>query len=769
MTQKFRLKYGYAAALFYAALFFGMLLLNFTMDDFEPFSLALLCAMLVCGLDPLASTGLYLLAGGISFIAGWVNFAACAAAGVWLGGVFFCYARAKQQMKAEIALWLLPAAGVFIWLFGAYVYGDYIKALVAGVCLYLLCFVTTGALRCALFRAGRCRLTADELLFSATAFAAAGIGFYKLAGNYAYETAAILLLLLALSVLKNANAFCAAVVLALPETIVESARAGEAVLAPVAVFALYAAAGLAFLRAGKLPAALAVFLTDVLARYATDYFGQAPAQPFYLALLVSLVPCFVFSLLPEKLLAKWAEKLKLYGEKQLTRLTIDTQRALTGERLFEIAAVFREIENAFSSLDGASENAQDAEKAMTEALLSSVCAECDQAERCAGADMRAAVEKLVAVGSGKGKVTLIDIPARLSSECKNPSGLLFLLNKLLTEYRRHAVDMENAALGRQLLADQARCVSEMVKELAVELARPLGAAADRERAFRALLARSGVVCQEAMVFENAVTLTATGKYDTQKILRAVEAFVSPAVLAKKRALAADKFYYEFRKRPAFDAAFGTAFCKKEGESACGDTHSVIKIDEKTFLMALSDGMGSGEYARKISDCTVSLVESFYRAKMPGGLILETVNRLLSFNKEESFACVDIATVDLDSGIADIVKIGSPLGFVLSENKIEIIESDSLPLGILDGVKPTTLRKKLSDGDTLLFISDGVTEAFGSSADISDFLETLSPRNPQTLADALIDEALRREGGKANDDMTAVAARLFAFSGDPAPQ
>ena len=186
-------------------------------------------------------------------------------------------------------------------------------------------------------------------------------------------------------------------------------------------------------------------------------------------------------------------------------------------------------------------------------------------------------------------------------------------------------------------------------------------------------------------------------------------------------------------------------------------------------MALSDGMGSGEYARKISDCTVSLVESFYRAKMPGGLILETVNRLLSFNKEESFACVDIATVDLDSGIADIVKIGSPLGFVLSENKIEIIESDSLPLGILDGVKPTTLRKKLSDGDTLLFISDGVTEAFGSSADISDFLETLSPRNPQTLADALIDEALRREGGKANDDMTAVAARLFAFSGDPAPQ
>ena len=183
-------------------------------------------------------------------------------------------------------------------------------------------------------------------------------------------------------------------------------------------------------------------------------------------------------------------------------------------------------------------------------------------------------------------------------------------------------------------------------------------------------------------------------------------------------------------------------------------------------MALSDGMGSGEYARKISDCTVSLVESFYRAKMPPELILETVNRLLSFNKEESFACVDIATVDLGEGFADVVKIGSPLGFIFSEQKIEILESESLPLGILDGVKPTTLRKKLEDGDTLLFISDGVTEAFGSSADIADFLQTLSPHNPQALADALIAEALARENGHARDDMTAVCARLFLFAPGP---
>ena len=85
------------------------------------------------------------------------------------------------------------------------------------------------------------------------------------------------------------------------------------------------------------------------------------------------------------------------------------------------------------------------------------------------------------------------------------------------------------------------------------------------------------------------------------------------------------------------------------------------------MVALSDGMGSGEYARKISESTISLLESFYRAKIPSDTVLSTINKLLTFNKEETFACVDIALIDLDDGKADVVKIGSPVGFILTSN------------------------------------------------------------------------------------------------------
>ena len=98
--------------------------------------------------------------------------------------------------------------------------------------------------------------------------------------------------------------------------------------------------------------------------------------------------------------------------------------------------------------------------------------------------------------------------------------------------------------------------------------------------------------------------------------------------------------------------------------------------------------------------------------------------------------------------------------MLADDSIEILESNSLPLGVLEGVRPTALQRSLSDGNVLLLISDGITAAFGSSTDIADFLARARTDNPQTLADGLLAAALSKTGGIAIDDMTAVAVRLI---------
>ena len=72
----------------------------------------------------------------------------------------------------------------------------------------------------------------------------------------------------------------------------------------------------------------------------------------------------------------------------------------------------------------------------------------------------------------------------------------------------------------------------------------------------------------------------------------------------------------------------------------------------------------------------------------------------------------------------------------------------------------TASYTLAENDVLLFLSDGVADAFGSTADLYEALRSCPIKNPQQLADDLLERALTAYGGIAKDDMTAVAVRLF---------
>ncbi|MBR2375835.1 MAG: SpoIIE family protein phosphatase [Clostridia bacterium] len=457
-------------------------------------------------------------------------------------------------------------------------------------------------------------------------------------------------------------------------------------------------------------------------------------------------------------------KLVFYREKHLSRIAINRNRAAIGEQLFEISAVFREITTTFHTL-GANA-AEDGAKEYIRALAAEeVCKTCPHYRACSKKNVKAQMDKLVDVGCLKGKVHLIDIPRELADVCVNQSGLLYAINKQLGEYRKYMTEAENAASGRALLANQAQGVSEILKNLALEQSEPLRMYTDKERALNVALLGVGIVCSEVLVFGEeqnpTLSLVTFGKADVKKIAAvASHLFQTTMIISEKITLNDDKFCCILRKKPYFDAAFGVANAIKNGESASGDTHSVIKIDERRFMVALSDGMGSGEYAKRVSESTISLLESFYRAKMPSELVLSAVNKLLTFNREESFACVDIAVVDLDSGIADVVKIGSPLGFILSGNTVKVLETSSLPLGILDALRPDTASYALAENDVLLFLSDGIVDAFGSTTDLYEVLRSVPLKNPQQLADELLQRAMQAYGGSAKDDMTAVAVRLF---------
>jgi len=746
----------------YIALLFAMAALNFIGDNTEPFSLAVCFAALINGFSAPITCLSYILTGTIALKNSPVSFFIFVAQGLWMFITFTINKKFGRQVKADGVIYCAIALIPFVFLaqFKGYAFlplGSLLQKGIISAAVLLTCGFYAVGLKVIMYKIFRAKLRAEETLFVSVMAVTFGFGLFNLCGSNIYTAVSLAVILCSALILKSPQCLIFSIIAAIPPVVLEWR------ISFIAAYVIYSAVCLFFCREGKYISSVSCFLTYLAAAYFYGVYSlNAGAMVYYI--LSGFIPCLMCALLPSSIYEKAENAVKRYKEKELSRLAINRNRSVVGDQLFEVASLFRQIEGAFFAI---SENADGAEakKQIVTLVKREMCAGCDRLEKCRAENIDEAIKRLINIGCGKGKVNIIDLPKEISSVCTNPGGLLFAVNKQLREYIRFVEENESAASGRSLLAEQARGISEVLKKLALEQSRPLVSYTEKEKDVLESLASDGIAASDALIYGDetnlTVSLTVFGKYDAADIIAPIERTLGfKFVLSEKIVISHDKFCYIFRLKTKYDAMFGIAAKTKDGESISGDTHTVIKIDERKFIVALADGSGSGANAHSVSDSTISLLESFYRAKMPSDTILSTVNKLLTFTDGDSFACLDLACISLDDGSADIVKLGAPLGFIFSESEIKVIECESLPIGAIETLKPSTAKTKMNADDVLVFLSDGVSDAFASTGALFDFIKDFTPLNPQKLADEILDKAYMLNGKKAKDDMTVVAVRLF---------
>ena len=162
----------------------------------------------------------------------------------------------------------------------------------------------------------------------------------------------------------------------------------------------------------------------------------------------------------------------------------------------------------------------------------------------------------------------------------------------------------------------------------------------------------------------------------------------------------------------------------------------------------------------IEDKNVKLIENFYKVGFDNDIILESVNKLLAINNQENYSTLDVCLLDLDKEIADFIKVGAPFGLIKRETNIEVVNSGSLPIGALDNIAPVTYKTTISTKDIVILATDGIIDAFATEENIIDFVAHLATNNPQTIAEAILNEALTLNEMSAKDDMTVLVARTY---------
>ena len=753
------LKVNTKSAVLYLVYAVAVIFINKTLADI-PFSLGLFFAMLTCGTNIVLTSAIYV-AASVVYI-DWVATLLCLAAAVFLGLVTYLYRKTKRKMRIEAAAYLAISLAPYIafaeWhgISGIdFSDNEYLFKSLAAIAVIVFTYFCYKTVYAALFRVMRCRLKEDELVCCAVVYAAFGTGVYNLCGFFVYTALAAGAIIFSVRLARSPSALIFALITAFPPAIADLSAV------PFSAYLAAATVALLFSGAGRFAPSVVTAILAALYCYFCGGFDCAVVLIVFRALLL-LCTTAVPSVFSDGFFK--GIKYKLLVKEVLPDTAVERSRRRTGEKLYRISEVFREIECAFNSLDDDINDAA-TRKRMLEELKEKCCKNCDRAKICARTNVYTGFKKLIDSGCIKGKANLIDLPSEVTVNCSNPTDLLLRLNGLIAEYRRFMTEAENAKSGRILLADQARGVAEVMKNCAVELSRTTREYSELETTLQNKLSTFGISCPELYIDGENMEILAVvcGRVD----LKAMTEIISETT--KRKYLLKDKLSYDgeksclvFSAPPRLDAAFGVAYAIKNGEAVSGDTHSVIKINEHSFLMALSDGMGSGEYAKKVSATAISLIEAFYRAEMPEGTVLNTINKLLSFNRDERFTCIDIAAINLSSGVADFVKIGSPVGIIVREGEIKVLESQSLPLGILENLRPTVCTEQLRAGDIVVFMSDGITSAFSSSTELYEFLQGLKPLNPQNLADTIL-KAAKEKSQNISDDMTVLCTLLFEKS------
>ena len=223
--------------------------------------------------------------------------------------------------------------------------------------------------------------------------------------------------------------------------------------------------------------------------------------------------------------------------------------------------------------------------------------------------------------------------------------------------------------------------------------------------------------------------------------------------------------FTFMSKDKFNLQIGIAKSTKEGSPISGDTSIQTRLEDGKYLIALSDGMGSGPEARKSSKIAIKMLERLLTSGFKKDTSIKLINSTLasSMKEEDMYATLDIAILDLYAENMEFVKNGACPTYVKRNKEVQLLKSISMPTGILDNIELIVYDKDIQKGDIIVMCSDGIIE---SNSDYQNkelwlkyLLEEMNNDDVQKIADIIISEAIDNDYGKEKDDMTVIVAKV----------
>lgn len=397
-----------------------------------------------------------------------------------------------------------------------------------------------------------------------------------------------------------------------------------------------------------------------------------------------------------------------------------------------------------------------------------VCNGCKMCGKCWQTDFRRTYKnmlELISTIENESGLNYENIPESFLNRCERPEEFIKEINHVYELYKRDILRRGDAVTTRNLISAQYNELSRIFDDLAGDVTDGFEFLEKEEEEIIEALDKAGIVPYEISAVESTSGVCEVYLRLPHSASHSVCEGVISHILGRAVTYEhTENGLSKFSSGALFEVHSAMLQLARDGFGVNGDSITMFTVDRSKFYCIIADGMGSGSEAKYESASACKLLSDFLKSGFNVKTALGVLNSAMCLNMEnEMFSTIDLLCIDLYTAEASMYKIGSAQTIMLRGGEVKTITSQSAPIGILSDIRLDKKTVTLKEGDTILMMSDGITES-GCSISRTEWIKKILIKpweRMDDLAREVMDTALAKNNDHARDDMSVVALRLMS--------
>lgn len=484
-------------------------------------------------------------------------------------------------------------------------------------------------------------------------------------------------------------------------------------------------------------------------------------------ILAFALPPLIYVLLPTKWLVNLSNYFEHGEQNYIYKYSNQSKINLVKNKLMLMSNTLSLMQKNFKFLIVGKIDRNVACKELAKDIVSKCCQNCEYYRSCYMGNINKShlIEELIKKSIEYGGTTQIDMTNGLQSYCANSNRLLSEINHISKLYLEYESSIKSEDESKLIISNELQNFSNIFFDFTKIIDNFSSLNERLSRNLKENLIDNMVDVKEAGIFETSSGVKSVGIISTNEQILKKDVLDSIYKVVKNKVKLDEVKHIEysglcyatFLPVPKLKISFSISSKSKENKN--GDNAVIQKLDKNRYFVAIADGMGHGEKANRISAMVLSLIKSLFEVGFEEELIIQSVNKLLLPAGLDNFTTLDSCIIDLENEVCTFVKLSSSVSIIKHKNTSEMIMCESLPIGMVQNIKPTIVKKQITAGDMIFIASDGIVDAFGSIDIYKSFINDSKIFNMKKYLDDVLSDA-EFQNKKHPDDMTIIGINLL---------